>query len=63
MKAEEMMSSMNEDRRRQSLQNYLLFLQQDIERELKGKEGQCKLRPEQELFFSSFIPSVLVWNI
>ena len=31
---------MDRERRRQALQNYLLYLQQDIEREIKGKEGK-----------------------
>ncbi len=30
---------MEKERRRQALQNYLLYLQQDIEREIKGREG------------------------
>ncbi len=31
---------MDKERRRQALQNYLIYLQQDIEREIKGKEGR-----------------------
>lgn len=37
--AEDMQFSMKPERRKNSLQNYLLFIRQSIERERKGREG------------------------
>ncbi len=37
--AEDFNNQMDKERRRQSLQNYVIYLQQDIEREIKGREG------------------------
>ncbi|XP_063421676.1 nostrin-like isoform X2 [Mytilus trossulus] len=41
--AEDMQFSMKPERRKNSLQNYLLFIRQSIERERKGREGVEKL--------------------
>ncbi|KAK2147890.1 hypothetical protein LSH36_530g00009 [Paralvinella palmiformis] len=41
--AEDMLNPMDRERRRQCLQNYLIYLQHDLERELKGKDGVEKL--------------------
>ncbi|XP_013397348.1 nostrin-like isoform X3 [Lingula anatina] len=41
--AEDFNNTMNPERRRKALTNYLLYLQQDVEREKKGREGVEKL--------------------
>ena len=41
--AEDLKNTMEVERRRQALQNYILYLQQDVEREHKAKEGVQKL--------------------
>ncbi len=41
--AEDLTNGMDKERRRQCLQNYLIYLQQDLERELKGRDGVEKL--------------------
>ena len=40
LQAEDMTNTINKDRRRQLLQNYLIRYQQDLEREVKSKEGR-----------------------
>ena len=40
LQAEDFNNQMDKERRRQALQNYLIYLQQDIEREIKGREGE-----------------------
>ena len=40
LQAEDMQFSMKPERRKNSLQNYLLFIRQSIERERKGREGK-----------------------
>ena len=42
-KAEDLQFTMNAERRKNALQNYLLYLRQSLEREKKGKEGKTQV--------------------